>query len=284
MDIKTLRVWRFKRTGSLSRRRFQLFRELTGRICSANWFSSTLSWAGAFLRIASRYRLTRSQVGKIMNEWKQRAARVGYVQYIPAPEGIGHLERNEAAAFEDRRLISCLQAGNESAYAQVIDRFQNPIYNFAYRLLGNQTEAELVTEQAFLGLFRNCSSPGEDLNLRTRLYQSVMNESATRSCGRPRGHDETASTSPLERALQALHPVLRIALVLKEVEEMSYEQVDEVLEISVSAVKSRVAEARAALSREMAASNDSSTKNTPNSSVTFLYTPINNIDAIVPGP
>lgn len=230
-----------------------------------------MGWS--FPKIADRCRLTRSQTRRILNEWKQRAVRAGYVQHIPAPGQTSHAERSEAEVFVDRRVISGLQAGNENAYAWVIDRFQNDTYNLAYRLLGNQPQAERVTEEAFLELFRNCGSLGGGAALKTRLYQSVVTESARRSSG-SRGHDPTASASPLEQALQVLHPLLRFALVLKEIEDMSYEEVAEVLKVAVSTVKSRVAEAREALSKAMAEALQPASEYGPGSAVPFLYPPI----------
>ena len=229
-----------------------------------------MGWSVA--KIADRYRLARSQTRQILNEWKQRAARAGYVQHIPPPEIVSQKETNEI--FENLRLISGLQAGEEGAYERVIDDFQSPVYNLAYRLVGDRIEAERITEQAFCELFRKASSHDGSVSLRTRLYQSVVDESCMSGDSRYRGHAERATIMPLERELQALHPLLRAVLVLKEVEGMTHEEVAEVLRISVSAVKSWAAKGREGLVREMVAPPESVITNMPHSSMMVLAQPI----------
>jgi len=202
-----------------------------------------MGWSVA--KIADRYRLARSQTRQVLNEWKQRAARAGYVQHIPPPEIVSQKETNEI--FANLRLISGLRAGAEGAYERVIDDFQSPVYNFAYRLAGDRIEAERITERAFCELFRKASSHDGSVSLRTRLYQTVVDESCMSCDSRCCGHAEGATIMPLERELQTLHPLLRAVLVLKEVEGMTYEEVAEVLRISVSAVKSWAAKGREGL-------------------------------------
>jgi RNA polymerase sigma-70 factor (ECF subfamily) len=222
-----------------------------------------MGWS--FPKIAARYRLARSEARRILNEWKQRAARAGYLQHIPPPEIVSQKQTN--GIFEDLRLISGLQAGEEDAYERVIDDFQSPVYNLAWRLAGDGIEAERITERAFRELFRNAGSQDGGAGLRTRLYRNVVDESC-RSCdSRHRGHAERATMMPFERELQALHPLLRAVLVLKEVEGMTYEEVAEVLRISVSAVKLRAAKGREALVRGMVAPTESVIKDMPHSSI-----------------
>ena len=61
----------------------------------------------------------------------------------------------QEAVFEDHRLISGLQAGDAMAYEQLIERFQTPVYNLAYRLLNDQADASDVAQEVFLKIFRN---------------------------------------------------------------------------------------------------------------------------------
>jgi len=185
--------------------------------------------------------------------------------------------------LEDQRLISSLQAGEESAYEKLIERFQAPVYNLAYRLLNDQADASDVAQEVFLKIFRNVGSFRRESSLRTWVYRIAVNESHNRRRWLFRhrrgemGIDETfedsdcrekplmdAGETPfdftvnreaqvlLEEALAGINPVFRTALVLREIEDMSYEEIAEILEVSIGTVKSRIVRGREALRRNLA--------------------------------
>jgi RNA polymerase sigma-70 factor (ECF subfamily) len=193
------------------------------------------------------------------------------------------LTAEQEAALEDHRLLSGLQAGDERAYEQLIERFQAPIYNLAFRLLNDQADASDVLQEVFLKVFRNIGHFRGDCSLRTWLYRIAVNESHNRRrwlFRHRRGETgiETAaedseswekplfdnSETPfdftmnreaqllLEEGLAAINPVYRAALVLREVEDMSYEEIAEILEISLGTVKSRIVRGREALRHYLA--------------------------------
>lgn len=194
-----------------------------------------------------------------------------------------NLTPEQEAALEDQRLISSLQAGEESAYERLIERFQAPVYNLAYRLLNDQADASDVAQEVFLKIFRNVGSFRGDSSLRTWVYRIAVNESHNRRRWLFRhrrgemGIDETfedsdcrekplmdAGETPfdftvnreaqvlLEEALAGVNPVFRTALVLREIEDMSYEEIAEILEVSIGTVKSRIVRGREALRRNLA--------------------------------
>ena len=194
-----------------------------------------------------------------------------------------NLTPEQEAALEDQRLISSLQAGEESAYEQLIERFQAPVYNLAYRLLNDQADASDVAQEVFLKIFRNVGSFRGESSLRTWVYRIAVNESHNRRRWLFRhrrgetGIDETfedsdcrekplmdAGETPfdftvnreaqllLEEALAGINPVFRTALVLREIEDMSYEEIAEILEVSIGTVKSRIVRGREALRRNLA--------------------------------
>lgn len=90
------------------------------------------------------------------------------------------LTAEQEAVLEDHRLISSLQAGDESAYEQLIERFQSAVYNLAYRLLNDQADASDVAQEVFLKIFRNVGSFRGDSSLRTWVYRIAVNESHNR--------------------------------------------------------------------------------------------------------
>ena len=90
------------------------------------------------------------------------------------------LTAEQEAVLEDHRLISSLQAGDEDAYEQLIERFQSPVYNLAYRLLNDQSDASDVVQEVFLKIFRNVGNFRGDSSLRTWVYRIAVNESHNR--------------------------------------------------------------------------------------------------------
>ncbi len=193
------------------------------------------------------------------------------------------LTPEQEASLEDQRLISALQAGEELAYEQLIQRFQTSVYNLAFRLLNDQADASDVLQEVFLKVFRNVNSFRGDSSLRTWLYRIAVNESHNRRrwlFRHRRGEttlDETFEDNEtrerplldggetpfdftmnreaqilLEEGLAAINPVYRSVLVLREIEDMSYDEIASVLEVSIGTVKSRIVRGREALRKYLA--------------------------------
>ncbi len=193
------------------------------------------------------------------------------------------LTPEQEAALQDQRLISGLQAGEQDAYERLIQRFQTPVYNLAWRLLNDPADASDVVQEVFLKIFRNVGHFRGDSSLRTWVYRIAVNESHNRRRWLFRhrrgetGIEETFEDSEtrekplmdcgetpfdftmnreaqllLEEGLAAINPVFRASLVLREVEDMSYEEIAEILEVSIGTVKSRIMRGREALRRYLA--------------------------------
>ena len=193
------------------------------------------------------------------------------------------LTSEQEATLEDQRLLSALQNGDELAYEQLIERFQTSVYNLAYRLLNDQADASDVLQEVFLKVFRNVNSFRGDSTLRTWLYRIAVNESHNRRrwlFRHRRGETTIEETfednetrerplmdngeSPfdftlnreaqilLEEGLAAINPVYRSVLVLREIEDMSYDEISTILEVSIGTVKSRIGRGREALRKYLA--------------------------------
>lgn len=193
------------------------------------------------------------------------------------------LTSEQEATLEDQRLLSALQSGDELAYEQLIQRFQTPVYNLAYRLLNDQADASDVLQEVFLKVFRNVNNFRGDSTLRTWLYRIAVNESHNRRrwlFRHRRGETTIEETfednetrerplmdngeSPfdftlnreaqilLEEGLAAINPVYRSVLVLREIEDMSYDEISTILEVSIGTVKSRIGRGREALRKYLA--------------------------------
>jgi RNA polymerase sigma-70 factor (ECF subfamily) len=194
-----------------------------------------------------------------------------------------NLTPEQESALEDERLISGLQLGDEKSYERLIQRFQTPVYNLAWRLVNDPADASDVVQEVFLKVFRNIGQFRRDSSLRTWVYRIAVNESHNRrrwlfrhrrgetgieenfddSEGRERPLMDMGETPfdftmnreaqlLLEEGLAAINPVFRAAMVLREVEDMSYEEIAEILEVSLGTVKSRIMRGREALRRYLA--------------------------------
>jgi len=187
------------------------------------------------------------------------------------------------AEGDDIRLSEELRAGDEAAYEELIARFQQSVYTLALRLLNDRGEAADVVQEVFLKVFRNISSFRGQSSLKTWVYRITVNEAhnARRWFFRHRrrevelesGTEEERdwedvipdrSRSPfdmafdreqqvlIQEALERINPSFREAVVLRDIADLSYEEIAEVLGISLGTVKSRILRGREALREELA--------------------------------
>ncbi len=188
---------------------------------------------------------------------------------------------------EDARILRGLRAGIEEAYEELIQRYEHPVYSIVYRLLGNQSDASDVVQDVFLKVFRGVKSFRQQSSLRTWIYRIAVNEAHNqrrwfvRHCRREvsieNDHPEQATAlefasdpgrSPfdqaldtenrliIERALTRINPVFRTAVVLRDIQNLSYEEIAEILQVSLGTVKSRILRGREALRRELTQRQD----------------------------
>jgi RNA polymerase sigma-70 factor (ECF subfamily) len=184
----------------------------------------------------------------------------------------------QAAASEDRNLVTALQAGVESAYELLIARFQQPVYNLALRLVAEPADAGDIVQEVFLKIFRNVHTFRGQSTLRTWIYRIAVNEAHNHRRWMFRHkHNEVgiednfdsetpfdrhvagADPSPFDRALNGekhaliegalarINPCFREAVVLRDIEDLNYEEIAEILNISIGTVKSRIMRGREAL-------------------------------------
>jgi RNA polymerase sigma-70 factor, ECF subfamily len=171
----------------------------------------------------------------------------------------------------DELLLQTAADGDQAAFLELYDRYREPIFRFAYRLLGSVEIAEDVTHDCFLSLIRK---PGnfrpERASLKTYLYAAARNLALKhfRDHGRETGFDEVTeepSDSPrrgplrrlldeelathVKEAIFSLPPLQREALILFEYEGLSLSEVAEIAGTDVGAIKARLYRARQGLRR-----------------------------------
>jgi RNA polymerase sigma-70 factor (ECF subfamily) len=187
------------------------------------------------------------------------------------------------ADSDDLRLVEALRRGCEQAYEELLARFQQPVYTLALRLLGEPNEAGDVVQEVFLKIFRNVGTFRGQSTLKTWIYRITVNEAhnTRRWCFRHKGreveldsHSEDSrplsdlvadtAQSPfetacdherrafLDEALARTNPIFRDAVVLRDIMDLSYEEIAEALNVSLGTVKSRILRGREALREELA--------------------------------
>jgi RNA polymerase sigma-70 factor, ECF subfamily len=165
------------------------------------------------------------------------------------------------------RLIGKARVGNEGAILRLFEEHHLPLYRFAWRLTGSTADAEDIVQECFLALLRpGCGFDPARTPLRTYLFGAVRNQWLKRlrrreeCAAQERVDDLTPEKSALRgevadavaRAIAALPQTQREVLVLAHYEQLSLAEIGEITELEVTAVKSRLQRARAAL-REMLA-------------------------------
>jgi RNA polymerase sigma-70 factor (ECF subfamily) len=171
----------------------------------------------------------------------------------------------------DELLLKQAGEGDQAAFLELYDRYRDPIFRFAYRLLGAVEIAEDVTHDCFLSLIRKPENfRPERASLKTYLYAAARNLALKhfRDQGRETALDEVSEEpkdsprrGPLRRLLDEelatqvreaifnLPPLQREALILFEYEGLSLNEVAEVAGTDAGAVKARLYRARAGLRR-----------------------------------
>lgn len=166
----------------------------------------------------------------------------------------------------DEQLLADAANGDGTAFQTLYERYRDPIFRFAYRLLGSAEAAEDVTHDCFLSLIKAPQRfDSTKASLRTYIYAAARNQAAKRynSFARETGIDELADepqaadqhgpmaqvlegelAAEVERAMATLPPLQREALVLFEYEELSLAEIAAVVGVDANTVKARLFRAR----------------------------------------
>ncbi len=187
---------------------------------------------------------------------------------------------------EEAAIVAELKAGSEQAYAWLIAQFQQPIYSLVYRMVSDPADAADTTQEVFLKVFRGMRRFNGSSSLKTWVYRIAVHEASNKkrwwfrhkARELPIEADEPAgeravlalrdvlvdgSDSPLEafaqhelkqrveHELRQLDEPFRTTIILREIEELSYEEIAEVMETSLGTVKSRITRGREALKKRL---------------------------------
>jgi RNA polymerase sigma-70 factor (ECF subfamily) len=183
-------------------------------------------------------------------------------------------------------IVAELKAGSEDAYSWLIQQYQQPVYSLVYRILNEPADAADITQEVFLKIFRGIQHFNGGSSLKTWVYRIALHEASNRrrwwfrhksreTSIEPLDWDESATTleerlrdpreSPfeslahdemrerVETELREVPEPYRSTVILRDIEELSYEEIAEVMEVSLGTVKSRLTRGRDALKKRLQA-------------------------------
>jgi len=204
---------------------------------------------------------------------------------------------SSAAASSDARLIEGLCVGDDRAYEELLTRFQQPVYNIVYRLVSDSSDTADVVQEVFLKVFKSIGGFRGKSSLKTWVYRIAVNEAHNhrRWFSRKRGQEtgfeddqgegvtyeqilpdhnpspfeiaaDQETRAAIEESLTHVKPAFREALVLREIEGLSYEEIAEVLQVNINTIKTRIVRGRQSLREQWSAklavhNNQNRTKN-----------------------
>ncbi len=182
-------------------------------------------------------------------------------------------------------IVAELKAGSEDAFEWLIAHYNQPVYSLVYRILDDPSDAADTTQDVFIKVFRGIKKFNADSSLKTWIYRIAVHEASNHrrwwfrhklqeTSIEPRVGEQDCSRgikdtlvdeakSPLqnvydeelrvrvETELKALAEPYRTTVVLRDLEELSYEEIAEVMQTSLGTVKSRLVRGREALRKRL---------------------------------
>jgi RNA polymerase sigma-70 factor (ECF subfamily) len=178
--------------------------------------------------------------------------------------------------LRERALLKRLRERDEDAFSEIVGEYQNKVFNLIYRMMGSREEAEDVAQDVFVTVFKSIEQFRGDAKFSTWLYRIAANHCKNRIKylsrrhvqngldGVPEEHMADAGRAPvqarldspdailegremermMQQAIHALDEEHRLLVLLRDVEELSYQEIVEVTGLNEGTVKSRLHRAR----------------------------------------
>lgn len=201
---------------------------------------------------------------------------------------LGNLVGAMGIRAEESAIVAALKAGSEEAYAWLIGEFHQPVYSLVYRMVSDPADAPDTTQEVFLKVFRGMKHFQGESSLKTWIYRIALHEASNRrrwwfrhksreTSIEPSESDAASTSSALrdcladdaespfdrfahqevrirvEEELRRVAEPYRTTVILRDLEEMSYEDIAEVTQVSLGTVKSRLTRGRQALKERLTA-------------------------------
>src|SRR5580704_2104349 len=208
------------------------------------------------------------------------------MRVMAGASSLGNLAGTIGIREQESAIVDELKAGSEEAYAWLIGEFHQPVYSLIYRMISDPADAPDTTQEVFLKVFRGMKHFNRESSLKTWIYRIALHEASNRRRWWFRHKTRESSIEPLETAspssalkdcladdaespfdrfaheevrtrvedeLRKVAEPYRTTVILRDLEEMSYEEIAEVTQVSLGTVKSRLTRGREALKQRLAA-------------------------------
>ncbi|MDQ3907468.1 MAG: sigma-70 family RNA polymerase sigma factor [Acidobacteriota bacterium] len=172
----------------------------------------------------------------------------------------------EFAGTSDEQIVERARAGDREAFGEIVRRWERRIFALAFGILGREEDARDATQETFVAAFRNLGGFRGDAKVSSWLHRIAVNQCITRQ-RRAKVRGETSlegaeeggaqfeadavenpaesaegreRTEAVRRAVNALPPELRAVVVMKEFEDLTFQEIADALGVPLSTVKSRL--------------------------------------------
>jgi RNA polymerase sigma-70 factor, ECF subfamily len=186
------------------------------------------------------------------------------------------INSNPLAKNTDEELIALFQDGHGDAFDLLVKRFKDPLMNYVYRYLSDKDECDDVVQETFIRVYQNKNYYKPLAKFSTWIYTIASNLAKTRLKQKQKlkifsflksiGHEEKYEvTDPgynldaitdsilldkiIQNALNKIPDQYREAVILRDIQELSYEEIADILKTNVGTVKSRINRGREQLKK-----------------------------------
>ena len=208
------------------------------------------------------------------------------VTFMAGATTLGDLAGALGIRAQESAIVAELKAGSEDAYAWLIGEFHQPIYSLVYRIVNDPADAADTTQEVFLKVFRGMKHFHGESSLKTWIYRIAVHEASNRRRWWFRHKAKETSIEPtpdengmsasgmgdtlvderespfesvvheevrarVEQELRQISEPYRTSVILRDLEDMSYEEIAEITQVSLGTVKSRITRGRDALRRRL---------------------------------
>lgn len=178
----------------------------------------------------------------------------------------------------DEELILAFQGGDEKSFDEIVNRYRDPLFNFVARLLGDSFFSEDVVQETFVRVYRNKHRYHQVAKFSTWIYTIASNLAKTELRRRKvrnffsissKGEDEKdydlvdqhtdierdvdslIKSEMILKEINALPYHFKEAVLLRDVQDLSYEEIAQILDVPLGTVKSRVNRGRSRLQKKL---------------------------------
>ena len=198
--------------------------------------------------------------------------------YSPASSSIPSLNMADEFSYTDEELIARFQDGDEQAYVELVNRYRNRLMTFVYRFVNDMEKAEDIVQDTLMKLYTHRHYYRNIAKFSTWIYTIAGNFAKTelrrkkrhkvtnlsqmgfddREYQLPSVEPETGETAQghfaekkIQMAIQELPLHFRTVVILRDIQELSYEEISKIVDVPLGTVKSRINRARLQLQHSL---------------------------------